>query len=225
MPGSTARGYPFSLGSDTADTIDTTMQSLAEMVDARPGVSSLTTAERNALAGAAELWDGRIIWNRTTARVERYNLGTNIWIVAFDTSAAAVSYAGSTDIVATNVEAALDELDSEKLSVTAASAAYLAKAGGTVTGDLTVGDADTDLLLQRAVLIETHARSTTLAYTGADLTSVTEKAGATTVRTTTLTYSGGNLTQTVEVAGGKTITTTLTYDGSGTLTGTTRTVA
>lgn len=97
-------------------------------------------------------------------------------------------------------------------------------AGGTITGNLTVGDADTDLLLQRALLVETHARSTTLAYTGTDLTSVVEKVGATTVRTTTLTYTAGNLTQTVETAGGKTITTTLTYTGSD-LTSTTRTVA
>lgn len=91
MPGSTARGYPFSLGTDTADTIDTTMQSLAEKVDARPGVSSLTTVERNALVGAAELWDGRIIWNRTTAQQERYNVGTNSWLPA--TGASSVGFA------------------------------------------------------------------------------------------------------------------------------------
>lgn len=39
-------------------------------------------------------------------------------------AASAISYAGSTDLVATTVEAALDELDSKKLSTTAASAAY-----------------------------------------------------------------------------------------------------
>jgi hypothetical protein len=78
MPGTTPRGAPFSLGSDTADTIDTTMEALARWADARPGVSPLTTAQRDALAGA-DLWDGRVIWNITTARLERYNAGTATW--------------------------------------------------------------------------------------------------------------------------------------------------
>lgn len=81
MPGTTTKGYPFSLGSDTADTIDTTMQLLAEKTDARPGVSALSSVSRDGLEGAAELWDGRLIWNVTTARIERYNVGTASWIV------------------------------------------------------------------------------------------------------------------------------------------------
>lgn len=78
MPGSTTKGVPFALGADTADTIDTTMQSLAEWVDARPGVSALTTVQRDALA-AVDKWDGRLIFNLTTGRPERYNLGVTTW--------------------------------------------------------------------------------------------------------------------------------------------------
>lgn len=81
MPGTTAKGVPYAQGGDAAATIDDTMQALANVVDARPGVSPLTTAQRDALAGA-DLWDGRVIWNKTTARLERYILGTNTWVEA-----------------------------------------------------------------------------------------------------------------------------------------------
>lgn len=81
MPSTTAKGVPYSLGTDTADTIDTTMQALAEWVDARPGVSPLTTAARDAIV-ATDLWDGRVIWNNTTAKLERYNAGTTSWLSA-----------------------------------------------------------------------------------------------------------------------------------------------
>lgn len=46
-------------------------------------------------------------------------------------AATGVTYAGSTDLVATNVEAALDELDAEKISTTAANAAFEAKVSRT----------------------------------------------------------------------------------------------
>lgn len=102
---------------------------------------------------------------------------------------------------------------------------YARKDGATFTGNVTLGDADTDVLTVRAVEVDTHTRSITNGYTNGKLTTVTEKAGATTVKTTTLAYTGEQLTTVTEVAGGKTITTTLTYDGNGVLTGTTRTVA
>lgn len=81
MPSTTAKGVPFPLGSDTADTLDTTIQSLAEWVDARPGVSALTTVQRDALA-AVDKWDGRIIQNQTTGRLERWSTGAAMWISA-----------------------------------------------------------------------------------------------------------------------------------------------
>lgn len=72
MPGQTTKGYPFSQGGDAAATIDSTMQSLAEKNDARPGIESLTTAARDALA-AADKWAGRKIWNSTLGRHQTYD--------------------------------------------------------------------------------------------------------------------------------------------------------
>lgn len=72
MPGATGKGVPYSVGGDLASTIDTTMQTLAEWVDLAPGTSILTTAERDALAGATR-WTGRVIYNSTTAQHEKWN--------------------------------------------------------------------------------------------------------------------------------------------------------
>ena len=115
--------------------------------------------------------------------------------------------------------------------LTTALAGKLDTAGGTITGDLvvngktTLGDANTDVLRRKALEVETHTRNVTNTYTAGKLTSVVEKAGATTVKTTTLAYTGDQLTTVTEVADGLTITTTLTYNGAGELTGATRTVA
>lgn len=79
MPGATAKGVPYSQGGDAASTIDTSMQGLAEWVDARPGVSALSTAQRNALAGA-DLWQDRVILNTDTGQFERLtNLVGPVW--------------------------------------------------------------------------------------------------------------------------------------------------
>lgn len=78
MPGSTAKGVPYSLGVDPASTIDTTMQSLAEWVDGRPGIAALTTAERDVLAGSTR-WEGRVIWNSTLKSSQVWNAATNTW--------------------------------------------------------------------------------------------------------------------------------------------------
>lgn len=97
-------------------------------------------------------------------------------------------------------------------------------ANPTLTGTITLGGADTDVAKVRAATIETDDRAVTLAYTGADLTSVTEKDGAATVKSTAISYSDGRVVTVTETAGGVTVTTTLTYDGSGNITGTTRSV-
>lgn len=119
MPGATAKGVPYSQGADAASTIDTTMQALAEWIDARPGLSALTTVQRDALAGA-DLWDGRVIWNKTTARLERFNTGTATWIAAM----------AAPDL--SNVDAqTLDGLDSTDFALAGATAAALAGKLGT----------------------------------------------------------------------------------------------
>lgn len=82
------------------------------------------------------------------------------------------------------------------------------------------------LLQIGALELNTDTRSTTLTYDGNNnLTTVTEKDGATTVRTTSLTYTSGNLTTVTETAGARTITTTLNYDGNNNLTSITKTVS
>jgi hypothetical protein len=70
MP-ATPKGAPFPAATSAND-VPADIQALATWTDGRPGVSPLTTAARDALTGA-DLWDGRVIYNLTTAQLERYN--------------------------------------------------------------------------------------------------------------------------------------------------------
>lgn len=83
MPSQTDKGYPYSLGTDAASTIDNTMQALAEKASGSPGIAPLSTTQRNALSGV-ELWDGRVIWNNTLAQLERYSAGSTKWLPIFN---------------------------------------------------------------------------------------------------------------------------------------------
>ena len=83
---------------------------------------------------------------------------------------------------------------------------------------------DGDVIAYQPLLYRKDQRSTTLTYTGDDLTQVVEKDGATTVKQTDLTYTAAKLTSVVEVADSITVTTALTYTGDK-LTSTTRTVS
>ena len=76
MPATTAKQVPYPIGSDAAATLDTIVQSLAEWIDANPGIAPMTTTARDALSGAAR-WIGRVIYNTTTSELDRWN-GT-IW--------------------------------------------------------------------------------------------------------------------------------------------------
>lgn len=71
MPASTPRGAPYPVATDNND-VPGDIQRLAEWVDLRPGISTLTTVQRDALAGV-ELWTGRVIFNTTTGLLERWN--------------------------------------------------------------------------------------------------------------------------------------------------------
>lgn len=62
MPTTTTKGVPYPLGGDAASSLDTTIQTLAEWVDARPGIAQLTTVAKNALAGANR-WEGRVVYD------------------------------------------------------------------------------------------------------------------------------------------------------------------
>jgi hypothetical protein len=81
VPTTTAKGYQYPLETDSVTSYPGIQQPTVILLDARPGVSVVTTTARNAYAGT-DLWDGRIIWNTTTNQLEKYDLGTTSWISA-----------------------------------------------------------------------------------------------------------------------------------------------
>lgn len=97
--------------------------------------------------------------------------------------------------------------------------------GTTLAGYVPTGRTMQDVALVQTLIQSVSTRTLTMGYTGGQLTTVTEKDGATTVKTTTLGYASGQLTSVTEVVGGKTITTTLSYNGDGTLASTSVVVA
>lgn len=88
MPSSTTKGVPYPIGTDAAALLDTIVQSLADWVDAQPGIMSVTTAEMNALAGD-DLWVGRVVYNNQTLRLMVYN-GT-AWVLTTNIEDGSVS--------------------------------------------------------------------------------------------------------------------------------------
>ena len=71
MATTTDKGVPYPEQSDY-NNVPRDLQAIAEWLDARPGVSSLTTSQRDALTGVA-LWEGRVIYNLSETRVEVYD--------------------------------------------------------------------------------------------------------------------------------------------------------
>lgn len=166
----TTRGAPYPLATDTADpALD--LRRLADWVDARPGVSTLTTAQRDALTGA-DLWDGRVILNLTAAALERYDATAVAWRPTAPTD---VLPALGQGLVAF-LERALVRSDtrSSALTYTGANLTRIEDRDGT-----------------------TVVRAVDLTYDGAgNLTRTVEAAGGRQI-TTDLTYDGnGNLTGT-----------------------------
>lgn len=76
MPASTAKGFPYSQGSDGAGTIDDTMQALATAVDV--WFDPISTAQRDLLT-TPQKPDGRIIYNTTTKRHELWVAASSRW--------------------------------------------------------------------------------------------------------------------------------------------------
>jgi hypothetical protein len=74
----TSKGFPYPVPGDGND-VPLHMQQLAEAVDAMPGVSAMTNTQRNALTGAAR-WNGRVILNLDTGRLERWQSSNSTWI-------------------------------------------------------------------------------------------------------------------------------------------------
>ncbi len=113
----TTRNVPMVEGTDPAD-IAARVNPVAQLAHDRPGVSALTTTQRNALTGA-ELWDGRVILNTTTDRLNRYDLGTTSWVAVADFSEIAALLATS------GLPAALAQTASRGVSTSAARADHV----------------------------------------------------------------------------------------------------
>lgn len=64
---------------------------LAKSQELRNTVVPMTTAQRNNLAGA-DLWDGRLILNTTTSRINRYSAATGSWYTSAEQSDAILYY-------------------------------------------------------------------------------------------------------------------------------------
>lgn len=79
MP-TTSRGVHYPAAADPDD-VPGDLQAIADWVNARPGVTPMTTSERNALSGT-DLWNGRIVYNLTTQQLERYNTTGPAWEIA-----------------------------------------------------------------------------------------------------------------------------------------------
>lgn len=74
MSTTTSKGVPVPEGNDPFD-VPGDVADLAAWVDAHPGITRYTTAERDVLVGA-DIWQGRVIYNSTTSRLEQNKTGT-----------------------------------------------------------------------------------------------------------------------------------------------------
>ena len=78
---------------------------------------------------------GALYFNSTSGAMKLYT--GSAWVAAYVSGAANnVGFTPYGNIAATNVQTAIQELDDEKLSTTTAASTYLAKAGGTITGNV-----------------------------------------------------------------------------------------
>lgn len=79
-----SRGAPYPLGTDANNTA-ADIQALSLWVNERPGVTPVTTTQRNAMTGI-ELWDGRVVLNTTLDKFQRYDSGLVTWVSIADES-------------------------------------------------------------------------------------------------------------------------------------------
>lgn len=92
----TAKGYPYP-AAGVSNNVPGDVQLLAQAVDDNPGIASLSTVQRDALAGANR-WTGRIIWNTTSLAHERWT--GSAWVpladaIAYGATAAALGAVAS----------------------------------------------------------------------------------------------------------------------------------
>jgi hypothetical protein len=139
--------------------------------------------------------------------------------------ATAISYAGSNTLAATNVEAALDELDAEKAGTGLANTFTERQAfqKGIQDGD---SNQDVSVLMSLGIPIDTRSWVCTAWSPAGKPTHVDIKDGATTVGTLDITYDAGTLkpVTVIALAGGRTVTYNIGWDASGRATGFGKTV-
>lgn len=119
MPDETLKGVPYPLGSDAAATLDTIIQQLAEWVDTSPGTASVTTSERDALAGP-NLWRGRVVYNSQLQRLQAYD-GTG-----WTNDVVTVSQSSIADLAVSTAKLATGAVTLSKIAGSAYSAAAAA---------------------------------------------------------------------------------------------------
>lgn len=206
----------------TTDTLDrydlgtTSWVSFARMSD-------VTTAVTNGITGKA---DKTITLTAGNGLTGGGDLSANrSFAINFHTSGTATTVPRSDDARFSDARTPLAHThDDRYYTETESDNKYATKTDATLAGTTTIGTNDGDLLKKRAVEIENHQRTTVVAYSGSDVSTITEKVGSTSVKITTLTWSSGVLTTITTVAGTTTVTITMNYDGSGNFTGTNRTV-
>lgn len=109
--------------------------------------------------------------------------------------ATAISYAGNTNLAATTVEAALDELDDEKASLAVAKTEHLGIAVGDETTAITTGTAKVTFRMPYAMtLTAVRASLTTASSSGTPTIDINE--GGTTILSTKLTIDANEKTST-----------------------------
>lgn len=98
MSTTTAKGYQYPAETDSVTSYPAIDQANVLLLDARPGISVVTTTQMNAYTGS-DLWDGRIVWNSTSKSLMKYDVGTTSWInavsIAPSGTVAALVYGGS----------------------------------------------------------------------------------------------------------------------------------
>ena len=200
-------------------------QAIATAPETRNTVIPMTTTQRNNLTGT-DLWDGRLIFNTDTDRINRYDVGTASWGVIADELDAIARYTtaqrDNLSGVAKSDNRVILNTDTDELQRYDAGVNQWVPLGPYNNYVLRLGPGLVNQV--ERLNLRTDERSQTLGYTGSQLTSVVEKNGTPTVKTTTLGYSGSKLTTVTEVADGKTIVITLNYDGAGNLSSVTRDV-
>lgn len=103
------------------------LQRLAQWVNDRPGVATLTTTQRNALTGV-DLWAGRVIFNTTLKRLEIYT--GSAWTGSIPTPGRILANAYLATTPSASVFA--NSSDDEKVDVPGSALTFTAPASGEV---------------------------------------------------------------------------------------------